>query len=441
MPRVRNTSQNNKTSDDNDENSAEKENDIEEYNENTNRRISFDQKPRNCNVIRSAFYSKYSQSPVYTVNSDDDPYCLRRVIDGKIRKFKKDSRTWLHKSSLKAKLKSGKLENATKPIQSYGEKKEDEILHLTQDMEMGLSKADDVPKCAFKEDQGQFPVNENTAGYSGSKNDRIPYMDADSDFSSLGDSDADLAYSEAPTPTGSFSYLDNWREANKTVTFQFQSQTSSEVSDIENEQMQADETCANDHADIGDQAKELEIIDESRNNCGGAPTIMDIQKKIAPAIEMESESMQESLLDFAVNLAAKRTIDVGPKYFTRLNASRTPTVSSVKHKAQTVLQTKEKKARTGRQGKQTRKNKQRVAKKKQRLLNQSSSLKEQESQDHDSAPIVSALTHHDNQIPGCSWTAELPTSGTGAPRYVPSLFVLASRRLVQNIKRNVEDRQ
>ena len=111
---------------------------------------------------------------VKDLDEDGEVISLRVLVDGKVKSFKKDTRTWLHKSSAKAERNKPKLPQ----IQEKLNKPEDGNNHSNGPEAMEICEEEDNNTNIRKD------------------NFRDALMDSDSaDFN--GDSDADITYSEA----------------------------------------------------------------------------------------------------------------------------------------------------------------------------------------------------------------------------------------------------
>lgn len=163
-------------------------------NRNYNQRVNFVPEPITTYLRFPVNYSLYN---VTYMDSENDPYCLRCVIDGQVKKFKKDARVWLHKSSERKRKYS---EGATR-----NDKVENSVTankNLKMDSDGHQTKPGDG---AYRS------IMYNT----GVGNDLL------SDISSLADSDADLTYSEESSPTLGTSLIELREECNGSKSVRF----------------------------------------------------------------------------------------------------------------------------------------------------------------------------------------------------------------------------
>ena len=119
----------------------------------------------------------------YDENDDDEHSPLRVIIGGVVKKFKKDSRVWLHKSS--AKIKKGNSvtdEGKTQTLDDRGDNQIRVKVSNSEAMDIGEAVDCDVVSC----DQRGMNMSE-------------------SNVSVIGDSDADLSYSEEETEQSAYS--------------------------------------------------------------------------------------------------------------------------------------------------------------------------------------------------------------------------------------------
>jgi hypothetical protein len=144
-------------------------------NRNFNQTINFSQESVTTYIRFPINYSLYN---VTYFESENDPYCLRCVIGGRVKKFKKDARTWLHKSSDRKR----KMGEETSP--RYGinasNATANKNLKLVSDTQQIISCGGTYRSNPFNTDAGN---------------------DVLSEISSLGDSEADLTYSEESSPS------------------------------------------------------------------------------------------------------------------------------------------------------------------------------------------------------------------------------------------------
>ncbi|KAL4228188.1 hypothetical protein ACF0H5_013622 [Mactra antiquata] len=245
------------------------------------------------------FAVNYSLYNVTYNDSDDDPYCLTCIIDGEEKRFKKDARVWLHKSSdRKRKLDCDTLNTETSTNKSS--KTEYRELDLLREQIEQIKKLD----------------SENCVKIYRPSN----YTDLKSELSSLADSDAELLYSEESSSDTEQVTKDS--ATTKTVRFDKTLDTSNDYRVQHSISSSSDEhdthtvgsrstvsyrsLLSEDEANQENQySGNFYNLNESRNNFRSRFMASDVSR-IAPAISIETESLNESMLDYAVNLQNKR---------------------------------------------------------------------------------------------------------------------------------------
>lgn len=122
------------------------------------------------------FPINYALYNVTYLDSENDPYCLRCVIGGRVKKFKKDARTWLHKSS----DKKMKMDDESRYPRNVGNAAATKNMRLASDAQEFIACGGAYRSNTYNTDIGN---------------------DVLSEISSLGDSEADLTYSEESSPS------------------------------------------------------------------------------------------------------------------------------------------------------------------------------------------------------------------------------------------------
>ncbi|KAH3869578.1 uncharacterized protein LOC127868072 [Dreissena polymorpha] len=244
--------------------------------------------------------------------SEDTPYCLKCEIGGRVVRFKKDARVWLHKSSdrkRKLEVQNLRTEATAKHIKGSANLNtvDDESI---EDMKQRLGKI-------------QQYFQSYCATYNGYRNNAA---DVDSDLSSLGDSDADLAYSEASSPTDSQLALNKGKNAeeSKRVKFTIADEEIIVTASLDNDDAGKDDGYNNEIAMDMDDVR-FDADNASGNNIRSGITSREVVRRLAPAIAMEDESLIDGLLDGAANnYPSERAV----KKYRRRRARRNPSTSS-----------------------------------------------------------------------------------------------------------------
>ncbi|XP_060571259.1 uncharacterized protein LOC132729503 [Ruditapes philippinarum] len=253
-------------------------------NRNFNQTINFSQESVTTYIRFPINYSLYN---VTYFESENDPYCLRCVIGGRVKKFKKDARTWLHKSSDRKR----KMGEETSP--RYGINASNATANKNLKL---VSEAQQIISCGGTY---RFTTYKTDAG-----NDVL------SDISSLGDSEADLTYSEESSPSLTSETREKYQ---KSVRFDHnineRYRTDALSSDSDESVNVVGKTTSSRNIVFQEELKFMEeeggggnIYDanESRNNIRPGPIPLQVSR-IVPAIRSECASLQETLLDCAVN--------------------------------------------------------------------------------------------------------------------------------------------
>ena len=261
--------------------------------------------------------SEYLHFPVdydtYNVQycpSDNDPYCLRCDVGGEIVKFKKDARVWLHKSSDK---KRDRPEN----------RRADSRVTTREKSSFPNSHKDDqdVSGVELKRRLGKIQVYfENVCKSYG---DYRTAANVESDISSLGDSEADLTYSEESSPSPSLTNTNLLKtSSDKRVSF---ATTDEIVMNVDKQttpvnaasctSMASNTQTQEDTADMSDieidldpprreESSFIDVHNASSNNAGRGLTSQEVVRRLAPAIDMDDDSLVDGFLDSAVNAFA-----------------------------------------------------------------------------------------------------------------------------------------
>ncbi|WAQ97004.1 hypothetical protein MAR_029694 [Mya arenaria] len=246
--------------------------------------LSFDALPQYLQ-----FPIDYAAYNVVYCPSDNDPYCLHCEVGGEVVKYKKDARIWLHKSSDNNRIHASK--NTNTPETRKATANEDD------------SNYDDIKRRLGKIQHYFQNVCASNVGYT-----HGPYRTAvgiDSDISSLGDSDADLTYSEESSPSHSITNTNiHTTKLDSRVTF---ADINEHANITQNESLSNTsmilETDIADPSEIQVDVSDSHMCTEnaSGNNSRSGLTSCEVARRLAPAIDMEHESLSDGLLDSAVN--------------------------------------------------------------------------------------------------------------------------------------------
>ncbi|XP_045215565.2 uncharacterized protein LOC123565854 [Mercenaria mercenaria] len=252
------------------------------------------------------FPINYSLYNVTYLDSESDPYCLRCVIDGQVKKFKKDARTWLHKSSdRKRKIGDEAIRSANI----------DENGTACKNLKM-VSDATQLIACGGTYRSGPYNTDVN--------NDLL------SEISSLGDSDADLTYSEESSPSLDSETRDKYQKSvrfDDTVNTGYRihalSSGSDESLNAAGKTISSRNIVFQDESELIEDRHYIGSANASRNNIRPGPTPLEVSRK-APDVCFEIEPLQESFLDCTVNLSSKPQPD-------GLSSNVLPLAQDVKH--------------------------------------------------------------------------------------------------------------
>ena len=235
---------------------------------------------------------------------EENPYSLRCVVDGKVKLFKKDSRVWLHKSSNKGKRKTtdDQRRNTDVPPLKIG-KLDTEQVSKTEQTEKSCENRNEHSNVVYS--LGSYNLYRSTVS------------EVHSELSSLGESEADLTYSEETTPSNSPSRTEDCKTDMGSDSGHSTDTNCTQSIDRLND---FDEAFLNDEVKRNSNSLEnLDICNESANNAKCYTDNRNISRKIAPAIDIEDESIRENILDYAVNLGKSGDTNKRQEfvYFTR----------------------------------------------------------------------------------------------------------------------------
>ena len=292
---------------------------LEENESNVNR--NYNQKESES-LTTLRFNVNYGLYNVVYNPSEDDVYCLKCNIDGRDVKFKKDARVWLHKSNdLKRKFEEKEKEES-EAKSSNKIAREDCVLVANQIAKIPTKQFDNsVNKedgCAKKMDRIQQYFQNVFSGYGSYRRSK----EVDSPISSLGDSEADLTYSEEESSSESLLLSPEKAMAAKIKRkLKPKSTADSEIpldvtATSSTSLTEEDKLIASGITEFMDDFDE-DLINASGNNNQVRAAGYAIARKFAPAIEIEKESLNESMLDSAVNNFSNDCVAAHTRYRTR----------------------------------------------------------------------------------------------------------------------------
>lgn len=268
---------------------------VEEENENdVNRNYNQKESGLSDSSTTLRFNINYDLYNVTYSPEEDEVYCLKCRIGGQEVRFKKDARVWLHKSNeLKRKLEELEQTEFQEKSSTKTTKGNEAVSPVSPTTESGDKSTDESRKLARTEKYFQN-IRQGYGTYRHSK-------DLDSDISSLADSEADLTYSEESSPSVSLSFTGGKARTNRqipghqTEPFQKPDSVASDTS-ITSEERIISSGIAEFLETFSD-----DLINASDNNNQTKARGYAIARQVAPAVVLEKESLEESLLDRAVN--------------------------------------------------------------------------------------------------------------------------------------------